>query len=518
MPNRPMVHFIGAGPGDPGLLTLRGARALSRADVVVYDRLVHAAVLRHARPDAERIDVGRAAPQETDRDAIAYLLLEKVREGKRVVRVKWGDAFVFDDGGEEALFLHEHGVPFEVVPGVPAAIGVPPYAGVAVTYRGAGDTLTLVRGHEDASGKLPRVDWSSLASLDGTIVCYAGPRQIPAVLTALRGHGRPEDEPVALIFNGTLPEQQTITGTLGSLAQASLPLDARPAIVVVGRVAGLREHLRWFDTRPLFGRRIVVTRPREQARELVELFEDQGAHVVLAPTVRISPVDDGEPLDQACAQIASFTWVVLPALAGAEIFLRHLRASQQDVRSLKGVGLCAIGQSSAERFAAVGLRVDAAIDEFRPEIVLEALDARGGLAGARVLIVRAEGARDTLAAELRKAGAEVVDVPAYRIERVLPGDPGEPDLFKMLLERQIDVVTFASPSTVKEFVDNHGAEAVADVLRTTLVACVGPVTAQTAQALGLTPAIVPSEYSMSGMVAAVVRHFRGDGQHRREGR
>ena len=508
MPNRPMVYFIGAGPGDPGLLTLAGARCLERADVVVYDRLVHTALLRHARPDAERIDVGQAAPQGLDRDAIAYLLVEKFRDGKRVARLKWGDPFIFDDGGEEALILHEHGVPFEVVPGIPAAVGVPPYAGVAVTYRGGGDTLTLVRGHEDASGKLPKIDWKSLARLDGTIVCYAGPQQLPVILTALRTHGRPADEPVALIFNGTLSNQHTIVGTLGSLAKEALPAQAMPAIVVVGRVAALREHLRWFDVRPLFGRRIVVTRPREQAHELVELFEDQGAQVILSPTVRLAPATDYAPIDEACADIASFDWVVLPALTGVEVFLRRLLAGPNDIRSLKGVGLCVMGQSSVERFEDVGVRPDVAIGEFRPELVVEALAAKGSLQGRRILIPHAEGAREHLTAELRQAGAEVVEVGAYRIERVLPGDPGEPDLYKMLLEKQIDVVTFASPSTVKEFVDIHGADAVADILRTTAVACVGPVTAQTAQALGITPAIVPAEYSMAAMVAAVVKHFR----------
>jgi len=511
MPNRSMVYFIGAGPGDPGLLTLRGAACLGRADVVVYDRLVHTAVLRYAPPGAERIDVGRAAPQGTDRDAIAYLLVEKVREGKKVARLKWGDSFVFDDGGEEALFLHEHGIPFEVVPGVPAAIGTPPYAGVAVTYRGGGDTLTLVRGHEDASGKIPKVDWKSLASLDGTIVCYAGPSQLPAMLSALRDHGRPADEPVALVYNGTLLTQRTIVGTLGSLAEAALPAEPRPAIVVVGRVAALREHLRWFDVKPLFGRRVVVTRPREQARELTELLEDQGAQVILAPTVRLAPADDDTDLAAACAEIDRFDWVVLPTLTGADVFLSRMFAAGIDFRNLKGVGLCAIGQSSVERFADVGLRVDVARAEFRPDAIIDALSAGKGLGGRRVLLLQAAGARDILASELRKAGAEVVEIGAYKTVRILPGDPGEPDLYKMLLEQQIDVVTFTSPSTVLEFVDIHGADAVADVLRTTLVACVGPVTAQAAISLGLMPAIVPEEFTMSAMVAAIVRHLRNPG-------
>jgi uroporphyrinogen III methyltransferase/synthase len=504
-----MVSFIGAGPGDPGLLTLRGAACLERADVIVYDGLVHTAVLRHARPGAERIGVGRAAPQGTDRDAIAYLLVEKVREGKRVARLKWGDPFVFDDGGEEALFLHEHGIPFEVVPGVPAAVGTPPYAGVAVTYRGGGDTLTLVRGHEDASGKLPKVDWTSLARLDGTIVCYAGPTQLPAMLAALRDHGRPDDEPVTLVYNGTLATQRTIVGTLASLAGASLPADARPAIVVVGRVAALREHLRWFDVKPLFGRRVVVTRPREQARELAELLEDQGAQVILAPTVKLAPADDYGDLDAACADIATFDWVVLPTLTGTEVFLQRMRTGAFDLRNLKGVGLCAIGQSSVERFADAGLRVDVARAEFRLEPVVEALAAAKGLRGRRVLLLQAEGARDVLASELRRAGAEVTEIGAYRTVKILPGDPGEPDLYKMLLERQIDVITFVSPSTVSEFVDVHGKDAVADVLRTTLVACVGPVTAQAAVSLGLMPAVVPEdEFTMAAMVAAIARRLR----------
>jgi len=512
MPNRPMVYFIGAGPGDPGLITVRGAACLGRADVVVYDRLVHPSLLRHARPDAERIDVGRAAPKAEARDAIAYLLLEKVREGKRVARLKWGDPFVFDDGGEEALFLHEHGVPFEVVPGVPAAVGGPAYAGIAVTYRGGGNALTLVRGHEDASDEAPDLDWKSLARLDGTIVCYAGARQIAAVLTALRDAGRPVDEPVALIYNATMPTQQTITGTLGELAHAALPTEVRPAMIVVGRVAGLREHMRWFDVRPLSGKRVVVTRPREQGRELVELFEEQGAEVILAPTVRVAPPTGYDTLDEACAAIGTFNWVVLPTLAGTEVFIRRLLAGSGDIRSLHGVGICAIGGTAAERFADVGVRIDLTLSEYRSEALVEALSRDRPLTGQRILLLRAEGAKDILAAELRKAGADVVDIAAYRTVKVLPGDPGEPDLYKQLLEQQVDVLAFGNPSTAREFVDIYGAEALADLLRTTVVACIGPVTAQALQAHGIGTPVVAEDHTSAGLVAAVIRHLHAPGK------
>ena len=508
MPNRPMVCFIGAGPGDPGLIAVRGADSLGRADVVVYDRLVHPSLLRYARPDAERIDVGRAAPQGTARDAIAYLLLEKVREGKQVARLKWGDPFVFDDGGEEALFLHEHGVKFEVVPGIPAATGGPAYAGIAVTYRGGGDTLTLVRGNEDAAEDTPDLDWASLARLDGTIVFYAGPRQLPAMLAALRANGRSDDEPVALIYNATLPTQRTIAGTLASLADSALPAESRPALVVVGRVAALREHMRWFDVRPLSGRRVVVTRPREQARELVDLLEDQGADVIVAPTVRMAPLTDYKTLDEACAKVGTYDWVVLRTLAGTDVFLRRLLAGPSDVRSLQGVGICAIGQTSVDRFAALGIRVDARPSEYGFEGIVEALSETRRLDGCRILIPRAEGVRDVLAAELRKAGAEVTEVAAYRIVKVLPGDQGEPDLYKKLLEQQVDILVFGNPSTASEFVDIYGAEALVDLLRTTVVACIGPVTAQALQAHGIRTNIVADVHTSAGLVAALVRHVR----------
>src|SRR5476649_1043900 len=305
------VYLIGAGPGDPGLMTVRGLQCLESADVVLYDHLVPPRVLRHARPGAEKIDVGVAAPQPLEQEAICYLLAEKAREGKTVARLKWGDPFVFDRGGTEALFLHEQGVRFEVVPGIPAGIAVPSYAGIPITYPGGGDTLTFVRGHED-EGKTPvTIDWASLARLDGTIVCYAGPQQLPHILMALVTHGRPPEDSAAIVYDGTLPTQETRVGSLAELAQAvKQSPDRRPAMLVVGRVVALREHLRWFDVRPLFGKRILVTRPKDQGFDLVEQLEAMGAEVIEAPMIRIEPPDDEAPLDEACARAGEFDWIV----------------------------------------------------------------------------------------------------------------------------------------------------------------------------------------------------------------
>src|ERR1051325_1879140 len=298
------VYLIGAGPGHPGLITVRGMQCLATADVVLYDHLVNPRLLRHARADAEKIDLGNSAPQPLQQEAICYLLAEKAREGKTVARLKWGDPFVFDTGGAEGLFLHEQGLQFEVVPGVPVSIAAPAYAGVPTTYPGGGDTLTVIRGFEDEgkSEKEIDVDWAGLAGLDGTLICDAGPQQLPKIFRSLLAHGRPQEEPAPLTFDGTLPTQRTLDGTLIQLLEALDKSPAtRPAVLVVGRVAALREHLRWYDERPLFGKRVLVTRPRGQAGEFVDRLEEMGADGVGAAMLRIEPPEDWAPVDEACA-------------------------------------------------------------------------------------------------------------------------------------------------------------------------------------------------------------------------
>jgi uroporphyrinogen III methyltransferase/synthase len=513
-----IVYLIGAGPGDPGLITVRGMECLASADVVLYDHLVHARLLRHARPDAEKIDLGVAAPQSLEQEAICYLLAEKAREGKVVARLKWGDPFVFDRGGAEALFLHEQGVRFEVVPGIPAGVAVPSYAGVPVTYPGGGDTLTFVRGHEDAGKSPASIDWASLARLDGTIVCYTGPDQLGRILGSLASHGRGADSAV-LIYDGTLPTQQTVAGTIEELASAiDGAHDSRAAILVVGRVANLRDHLRWYDARPLFGKRILVTRPREQAVELVSQIEAMGGEAIEAPMIRITPPDDYGPLDAACEQVSTFDWIVFSSVHAVDAFMERLLGGAQDLRALHGVKVGGIGPTTAERIAKYRIKADLMPSEYRAEGLLRAIAERGEVRGLKVLLPRADIGRELVADELRKQGAEVTEVIAYRTVVVEPEREGEPDIYRMLLERRIDVVTFTSPSAVRNFVRLLGDEPAADLLRATVVASIGPVTAEAATQLNIDTTVMPAQYTIPALVDAIVKYFEVEGAVRENAR
>ena len=505
---RPVVYLIGAGPGDPGLITVHGLECLRAADVVVYDHLVPRRLLKHARQDVELIDAGTASPQPMAQEAICYLLAEKAREGKMVARLKWGDPFVFDRGGEEALFLHEQRVPFEVVPGIPAGIGVPAYAGVPVTYPGGGDTITLIRGHEDESRTLPDIDWASLARLGGTSVCYAGAHQLPRILERLLSHGWPADSRAVVVYDGTLPHQETVSGTIAELLDGLRERPRRaPATLVVGRVVGLRPHLRWYDARPLFGRRVLVTRPREQAVELVDRLTMLGADAIEAPLIRIAPPDDLGPLMEAAAAPDAFDWIVFASMNAVDAFMKALLDGGRDVRMLKGPRLCAVGTGTAEKLAHYGIKVDLVPGEFRAEAVVAALAAAGPLAGSRVLLPRSDIGREVVADELRQAGAVVTEVVAYRT--LLDDTPreGDPDVYGLLLEGRVDIVTFASPSAVRSFARIYGAEPAADLLKHTVVASIGPVTTEAARQLDIPVTIQPPIHTIASLVDTIVAYY-----------
>jgi uroporphyrinogen III methyltransferase/synthase len=417
------------------LITVHGLERLRCADVVIYDPLVPKGLLRHARSTAELIEVGTAAPQPMAQEAINYLLVEKAREGKLIARLKWGDPFVFERSGEEARFLNEQQVPFEVVPGIPAGIGVPAYAGIAVSYPGAGDTITLVRGYEDGSRTPPEIDWATLARLGGTVTCFAGAQHVPRILETALAAGWPPETPAALIYAGTLPSQETSSGTIAQLLENGSDRPKRAgAMLVIGRVAALREHLRWYDARPLFGRRVLVTRPRDQAAELVDRLAALGAEAIEAPVIRIVPPEDRTPLFEAATSPDAFDWIVFTSVNAVDAFMHALLEGDRDVRALKGPRLCAVGPGTAERLARYGIKVDLVPAEFRAEGIVREMASVGAIPGGRVLLPRADIGREVVAQELRDAGALVTDVIAYRTvpEDRLPDDDGL-DVYGMLL-------------------------------------------------------------------------------------
>ena len=504
------VYIIGAGPGDPTLITVRGVRLLAEADVVIYDRAAEGA-LRWARPDAERIAVGAAAERAVAQDAISMLLAEQAKDGHIVARLKWGDPFMFDSGAKEALFLHEQGIPFEVVPGVTTAVGSTAYAGIPLTHPDAGDAVVLIRGHEDEADSIPHLDWRALAALDGTIVCWAGPRLVAGILRSLLDEGRPADDAAALIYRGTRPSQRTITGTIGELLDlvtTAPPEQDSAALLVVGPVVRLREHVRWFDARPLFGRRIVITRSPDRARELADALENLGAESILAPTFRLAPPDDPEALERAVASIDRFDWIVFESAVAAARFIGILTRGPRDLRAFGHASICTIGPSTSEQLQAAGLKPDVAITEQQLDHVAELMAGHAQIDGRSVLVVRPEHERTIVSDALTSRGATVSDVIAYRTEADKPDSPTAQRIYRMLLDGQVDAVTFTSPVAVHRFASVVGDEQVADLLSTTVVAAIGPVTAAAADELGIKTTVVANTYSVQGLVDALCRHFK----------
>ncbi|HSR30118.1 MAG TPA: uroporphyrinogen-III C-methyltransferase [Anaerolineae bacterium] len=495
------VSLIGAGPGDPGLLTLRGAEALEAADVVIYDYLANPALLAHARPGAERIYVGKKAGSHTlAQEEINALLVERALAGQRVARLKGGDPYVFGRGGEEALSLVEAGVPFEVIPGVTSAVAGPAYAGIPVTHRGLASSFAVITGHEDPSKEESALDWSRLATAVDTLIFLMGVGNLPQIVEQLVAHGRPADTPVALVRWGTMPDQQTVTGTLADIVERVQAVGlGPPAVTVVGRVVELEERLRWFEDQPLFGQRILVTRTREQASALSARLRALGAEAVELPTIRIAPPEDCTPLDGAIAGLQNTNWIVFTSANGVRHFWERLAKAGRDSRALHGVRLAAIGPATAAELGARGLCADYVPGEYVAEAVAAGL---GDVRGLRILLPRADIARPALAHLLREGGAEVIEVTAYRTLR----PEADPDELRELLAR-ITAVTFTSSSTVRNLAD-MAREAGLDLplaLGHAMIACIGPITAETARETGLPVHVMAEEYTIEGLVEALVQ-------------
>jgi len=500
------VYLIGAGPGDPGLLTLKGKRCLEEAEVVIYDYLVDQRILAYARPEAELIYAGKQRGGDTMPQAeINRLMIERAGTGQIVARLKGGDPFLFGRGGEEAEELVAANLPFEIVPGVTSALAVPAYAGIPVSHRDYASAVAIVSGHKEVWENAPHLNWATLAGVGGTLVFLMGTRQLRNNMERLVRHGLPESTPVALIRLGTRPDQEVLTGTVGTIAV--LAAERRfepPAIAVVGEVVRLRERLRWFDTKPLFGRRIVVTRPRTQASGFVELLEQHGAAVIQFPTIETVPLASYERLDAALAALPVYHWLIFTSVNGVRYFFARLRARQQDIRSLGSVRIAAIGPETAHAVEALHLRVDAVPEEYRAEALVTVL---GDVSGQRILLPRAAEARAVLPRELRTLGAQVDEIAVYQTFR--PRQASTQELRVLLQERKIDLITFTSSSTVRNFLALFPDDEVSVLLGKTRIGCIGPITADTARECGLEVAIQPGTYTIPAFAAAIVECLRG---------
>ena len=511
-----MIYLVGSGPGDPGLFTLKGVRCMEKADIVVYDRLAPEALLGYARPEAEKLYVGKRPGDPTmSQEEINALLVELGRAGKTVVRLKGGDPYIFGRGGEEALALIDAGLPFEVVPGVTSGVAVPAYAGIPVTHRNVSTSVAFVTGHEDPTKGHSDVDWSKLAGGADTLVLYMGVGRLQEISAGLIAAGREPDTPVACVRWGTVPEQRTVAGTLEDIAERVAEAGLKPpAIIVIGDVVALREAgLDWYERRPLFGRRVVVTRARAQAGGLSSELERLGAEVYEFPTIEIRPPEEFGPLDAAIHDLDSFGLIVFTSVNGVDAFLERLRHHGFDLRAVpRDAKVAAIGPATAERIRGAGLRVDVVPEEYRAEALIEAIGT-DSLAGERILIPRAKVAREVLPEKLREAGAEVVVPPAYES---VPSSEGKEELSLRLQTGEIDCVTFTASSTVENFVAAFGAEEAARLLEESRVACIGPITADTARKRGLRVDAEAREYTIDGLIEVVTGLLAADPAKRSE--
>ena len=502
------VYLIGAGPGDPGLVTVKGTECIRVADVVVYDYLASPTLLKYAQKDAEIIYVGKKGGAHTlPQENINALLVDKAKAGRIVARLKGGDPFIFGRGGEEAEDLIAAGIPFEVVPGVTSAIAAPAYAGIPLTHRKFTSTVAFVTGHEDPTKETSGIDWTSIAKGIGTTVFLMGIRNLPDIAAQLIRHGKPSETPVALVRWGTTTAQVTVTGTLATIAADAERAGIKaPAVIVVGDVVRLRNSLKWFENRPLFGKKIVVTRAREQASDLVAELTALGAECVEYPTIAVAPPADWKPVDRAIESLSSYDWVIFTSVNGVSFFFNRLFERGEDIRALGSIRTACIGPATAKKLFERGIRCDVLPDSYRAESVVAAF-GNESIAGKNILLPRAKEARPILPVELTKMGARVDEVTAYQTRQVR--EHAEP-LIRQLREGAVDLVTFTSSSTVKNFKSLLPEHGFADMIKGVTIASIGPITSDTALELGFDVHITAETYTIPGLVDAILKFYRTD--------
>ncbi|HEY93211.1 MAG TPA: uroporphyrinogen-III C-methyltransferase [Dehalococcoidia bacterium] len=497
------VYLVGAGPGDPGLISEKGLQCLSQADVIIYDRLVDERLLGAAPLEAERIYVGKSTKEHTrEQGEINQLLVEKARDGNTVVRLKGGDPFVLGRGGEEAEALADRSIPFEVVPGASSAVAVPAYAGIPVTHRNLASSFAVFTGHENTSQASSSIDWEKLTKGVDTLVFLMGMENLPIIVGKLLEYGRPPDTPVAVIKNGTQPEQKTIVGSLKDIEdKVREHRFGPPAVIVVGEVVRLRRKLRWFDNRPLFGKRILVTRAQHQANALNQLLSERGARPVELPVIDIQATANTKELDRAISNLEQYDWIVFTSVNGVSSFFQRLYELKLDARALKGLKIGVIGPATAKALEIRGIIPDYLPQVYTSQGFLAGL-SRQDITGQQFLLPRADIADKELAEAISQLGAEVYEVVVYR---TVPVATAIPQVKEMLLSREIDVITFTSSSTVSNLVALFNKEELA--ANNAKIACIGPKTADTAARVGLKVDIVASENTIPGLVTAIEKYF-----------
>ena len=498
-----IVYLVGAGPGDPGLITLNGLDALRRSDVVVFDRLAPPELLKHAKANAELISAAKSPGSVALSQAqINAVLIDRARKGKSVCRLKGGDPFVFGRGGEEAIALSEAEVPYAVVPGISSAVGAAAYAGIPVTHRGLASSVTVVTGSEMHEPSMSSVNWNAVAQAGGTTVVLMGASRIDEIASVLISHGRCGDEPAAAVQRGTSTEQRTVTSTLAGIAAEVRKAElAAPIALVIGEVVALRDQISWFDTRPLFGKRILVTRARSQASRLASGLTELGAEVIECPVIRSTSMQDTTELDAALVNLGQYEWAAFASPNGVNQAFDRMRRLGFDARAFANCKIAAVGPATVSALKSRGIDADMTPDTFTAEGLVESFRATS-VKPKNAVVFRSDIGRETIPRGLRQLGADVTEVATYRT--ILEEDSAA--IARAAFQEGIDVVTFTSSSTVKNLRTLLDGDV--SPINKGVVVCMGPVTASTAESFGIEVDTMPEEQSIPGIIAAIRNYFR----------